>query len=57
MVITDNRVSRATMSLDLPLVSLVMYLQEGEINTGDEGKGLKIKCRIGDKTSLVVQII
>jgi hypothetical protein len=37
-----------------------MYLQEGEINTGDGGKktsGLKRKCRIGDETSLVVQRI
>jgi hypothetical protein len=47
-VITENRVSRATMSLNLPLVSLVMYLQEGEINPGDEGKVIRFEKKMSD---------
>jgi hypothetical protein len=36
------------MSLDLPLVSLVMYLQEGEINPGDEGKVIRFEKKMSD---------
>jgi hypothetical protein len=36
------------MSLDLPLVSLVMYLQEGEINPGDEVKVISFEKKMSD---------
>ena len=36
------------MSLDLPLVSLVMYLKEGEINPGDEGKVVRFEKKMSD---------
>jgi hypothetical protein len=36
------------MSIDLPLVSLVMYLQEGEINPGDEGKVIRFEKKMSD---------
>jgi hypothetical protein len=36
------------MSLDLPLVSLVMYLQEGEVNPGDEGKVIRFEKKMSD---------
>jgi hypothetical protein len=36
------------MSLDLPLVSLAMYLQEGEVNPGDEGKVIRFEKKMSD---------
>jgi hypothetical protein len=36
------------MSLGLPLVSLVMYLQEGEINPVDEGKVIRFEKKMSD---------
>jgi hypothetical protein len=36
------------MSLDLSLVSLVMYLQEEEINPGDEGKVIRFEKKMSD---------
>jgi hypothetical protein len=41
-------VSEATMSLNLPLVSLVKYLQEGEVNPGDEGKVIRFEKKMLD---------
>ena len=54
-VVHKNRVNlhittfEATMSLDLPLVSLVLYLQEGEVNPGgDEGRVTRFEKKMLD---------
>jgi hypothetical protein len=36
------------MSLDLPLVSQIMYLHEGEVNPGDEGKVIRYEKKMLD---------
>ena len=36
------------MSLDLPLVSMVMYLQDGEVNHGDEGRAVRFEKKMLD---------
>jgi hypothetical protein len=40
--------SRATMSLDLALVSQIMYLREGEVNPGDESRVVRYKKKMSD---------
>jgi hypothetical protein len=42
------------MSLDLSLVSLVMYLQEEEINPGDEGNVIRFEKKMSDWRRYVV---
>ncbi len=42
------------MSLDLPLVSMVMYLQEGEVIPGDEGRVIRFEKKMADWTRDVI---